>query len=193
MGVVGAINSLNPLYAIAKGGLETYRAAEKGDFEAAGEKGVVTAIVTAVTVVGVIQGLSSLGGSASEMGAASAARGPAATRELAQQIANVERFPMNHRRTVSVLETAEGPTLVAGGATDLSASQIAAAQKMGLTPVSPMPGFHAEKTVITGAGELGLTPTKGVTTNIICPGAAGCRSFIEGLGGRVTGDFTYEF
>ncbi|MCK6592101.1 MAG: hypothetical protein L6Q76_31495, partial [Polyangiaceae bacterium] len=31
MGVVGAINSLNPLYAIARGGLETYRAAEKGD------------------------------------------------------------------------------------------------------------------------------------------------------------------
>jgi hypothetical protein len=62
MGVVGAINSLNPLYAIAKGGLETYLAVERGDFEAAGEKGVVTAIVTAVTVVGVIQGLSSLSG-----------------------------------------------------------------------------------------------------------------------------------
>ncbi|NUQ73530.1 MAG: type IV secretion protein Rhs [Polyangiaceae bacterium] len=62
MGVVGAINSLNPLYAIAKGGLETYGAAQKGDFEAAGEKGVVTAILSAVTVVGVVQGLSALGG-----------------------------------------------------------------------------------------------------------------------------------
>jgi hypothetical protein len=89
MGVVGAINSLNPLYAIAKGALETYGAAEKGDFEAAGEKGVVTAIVTAVTVVGVIQGLGSLGGKppsgsgaasgagSAEAGAANAAKGTA--------------------------------------------------------------------------------------------------------------------
>jgi hypothetical protein len=90
MGVVGAINSLNPLYAIARGALETYRAAERGDFEAAGEKGVVTAIVTAVTVVGVVQGLSSLGGKppygsgaalragAAETGAAGATQGGSA-------------------------------------------------------------------------------------------------------------------
>jgi len=58
---------------------------------------------------------------------------------------SVERLPMNFRRTVTVLETAEGPTLVAGGASDLSAAQIAAARRLGLTPTSPMPGFHAEK------------------------------------------------
>jgi RHS repeat-associated protein len=119
------------------------------------------------------------------------AGGPAATRELAQQIANVERFPMNFKRTVAVVETAEGPTLVAGGATDLSAAQTALAQKLGLTPVRPMPGVHAEETVIFGAGELGLTPTRGVTTNTICPGR--CTPFIEGLGGRVTGTRTFEF
>jgi RHS repeat-associated protein len=97
MGVIGAINSLNPLYAIIKGGAETYRAAAKGDFEAAGEKGVVTAIITAVTVVGVIQGLSSLGGKppsgsgaasgagAAEAGAASTARGAAPGLRTAEQ------------------------------------------------------------------------------------------------------------
>jgi hypothetical protein len=133
------------------------------------------------------------GANALARGESLAPRGPAATRELAQQIANVERFPMNFRRTVTVVETAEGPTLVAGGASDLSAAQVAAAQRLGLTPTSPLPGFHAEKTAIAGAGELGLNPTRGATSNIICSGPGGCRSFIEGLGGRITGDFTYEF
>jgi hypothetical protein len=32
MGVVGAINSLNPLYAIIRGGAETYLAIAKGDY-----------------------------------------------------------------------------------------------------------------------------------------------------------------
>jgi hypothetical protein len=87
MGVLGAINSLNPLYAIAKGALETYRAAEKGDFEAAGEKGVVTAIVTAVTAVGVIQGLGSLPGKPSGSGGA-APLGDLSSTEI-NQIQNV--------------------------------------------------------------------------------------------------------
>jgi hypothetical protein len=56
-----------------------------------------------------------------------------------------------------------------------------------------LPGFHAEKTAIFGAGERGLTPTRGVTTNIICEGPGGCGPFIRDLGGNVTGKFTYEF
>jgi hypothetical protein len=131
------------------------------------------------------------GANALARGGAFAARGPAATRELAQQIAAIERFPMNVKRTVAVVETAEGPTLVAGGATDLSAAQTALAQKLGLTPARPMPGMHAEETAIFGAGELSLTPTRGVATNAICPGR--CAPFIEGLGGRVTGKRTFEF
>jgi hypothetical protein len=99
---------------------------------------------------------------------------------------------MNVNRTITVLETAEGPTLVAGGASDLSAAQIAAARRLGLTPVPQMPGFHAEKTAIAGAGELGLTPTRGATSTIICGGPGGCATFLEGLGARV-GKYTYEF
>lgn len=121
------------------------------------------------------------------------ARGPAATRELATEIANVETLPMNVKRTVVVIETAEGPTIVAGGASDLSAAQIAAARAKGLTPVPAMPGAHAEVTGVFGAGELGLTPTRGVTTNVICSGPGGCRSFIEQLGGRVTSKRSFEF
>jgi RHS repeat-associated protein len=129
---------------------------------------------------------------AGRAGIAAAARGPAATRQLAQQIANVERIPMRFNRTVTVLETAEGPTLVAGGASDLSAAQIAAARRLGLTPTSPLRGLHAEKTAIAGAGELGLTPTKGATSTIICSGPGGCAGFLEGLGAKV-GKYTYEF
>jgi hypothetical protein len=69
------------------------------------------------------------------LGAGAIAEGPAATLELAQEIANVESYLMRFRRTISLLETAEGPTLVAGGGTDLSAAQIAMARQLGLTPV----------------------------------------------------------
>lgn len=100
---------------------------------------------------------------------------------------------MSFKRTVTVLETAEGPTLVAGGASDLSAAQIDAARGLGLSPTPPMPGFHAERTAIAGAGATGLTPARGATRNVICTGPGGCRPFIEKLGGRIAADFTYEF
>ncbi len=115
-------------------------------------------------------------------GAATIARGPAATLQLAQQIAT------HPRQTIAVMETLEGPTLVAGGVRDLSAAQQALATGRGLTPVA-LEGFHAEKTLIHAAGELGLTPTRGVATNLICGGPGGCRTFLEGLGGVVEGRY----
>jgi len=122
MGVVGAINSLNPLYAIIRGGAETYLAIAKGDYEAAGEKGVVTAIITAVTVVGVIQGLSSLGGrppagsgaasEAAEAGAANAARAELVGALRARVL---ERAGFSGRGTPIVVDNSIGanPTKVA--------------------------------------------------------------------------------
>jgi hypothetical protein len=92
-----------------------------------------------------------------------------------------------------LVETRQGPTLVAGGASDLSAAQVQLARKLGLTQVSPMIGVHAEPTALFGAGELGLTPTRGVTTNKICSVPGGCAELIERLGGRVTGKYTFEF
>src|SRR4029079_59224 len=49
---LGALNAVNPLYAIAKGGADTYLAVERGDFRAAGRAGAQTAILGAVTVLG---------------------------------------------------------------------------------------------------------------------------------------------
>ena len=121
------------------------------------------------------------------------ATGPAATRELAQQIANIARYPMKFKRTITLLETKEGPTLVAGGASDLSAAQTQLARELGLTPAPPLPGVHAEQTAIAGAGTLGLTPTRGVTTVKICSKADDCVGFIQRMGGRVTGKYNYEF
>jgi hypothetical protein len=94
------------------------------------------------------------------------------------------------RRTVTLLATREGPTLVAGGATDLEAAQIQLALRRGLTPVAPMPGVHAELTALETAGALGLTPTRGVTTNVICPA---CRELIEQAGGQILADRIYGF
>jgi hypothetical protein len=166
-GLVGALNAVNPLYHVGRGAADTTLAIDPDDYRTAGAAGTKTMVLAAATVFGMGRGLGAAEGSAV---AAGAVRGAGATRELAQHIANVERVPMNFRRTVVLVETAEGPTLVAGGASDLSAAQIAAAQRLGLTPAPPMPGVHAEPTAIFGAGELGLTPTCGVTTSTICTG-----------------------
>ena len=112
---------------------------------------------------------------------AAEAVGPKATLDLALEIQG--STPLS-AQTVALLETAEGPTLVGGGSADLSAEQIALAQSRGLTPTS-LPGFHAEQTVINGAGELGLTPTSGVATNNICVGR--CGALIQELGGTYSG------
>ncbi|WP_437674122.1 RHS repeat domain-containing protein [Sorangium sp. So ce131] len=188
-GLFGAVNAVNPLYHIGRGGADTALAIGREDYRAAGAAGTKTLFLAAATVFGAGRGLAAVEESAI---AAGAARGPAATRALAQQIAAVERAPMNFNRTVTVLETAEGRTLVAGGASDLSAAQIAEARRLGLVPAPPMPGFHAEKTVIAGAGELGLTPTRGATSTIICSGPGGCADFLRGLGATV-GKYTYQF
>jgi hypothetical protein len=42
-GVLGAVNAVNPVYPVLAGGLETYRAASRGDYRAAGEVGATTA------------------------------------------------------------------------------------------------------------------------------------------------------
>jgi hypothetical protein len=123
------------------------------------------------------------------LGAGATAEGPAATLELAQEIANVGSYPMRFRGTISLLETAEGPTLVAGGGTDLSSAQIALAQKLGLTPITGL-GEHAEMTAISGARSLGLTPTSGVTTNNICPT---CAVKIYKMGGWLTASRNFVF
>jgi RHS repeat-associated protein len=118
-----------------------------------------------------------------------AVRGPKATQELAQEIANAAGGSLRFRRTVALVETTQGPTLVAGGASDLSAAQKALAQQRGLTVVDDLPGADAEITAISGAGRLNLTPRRGVATNRVCPT---CTEDIEGLGGRVDGRF-FEF
>ncbi|MEO7592920.1 MAG: hypothetical protein ABI134_17015 [Byssovorax sp.] len=107
-----------------------------------------------------------------------------ATLDLAMQVQG--RVPLS-AQTVTVLETAEEHTLVAGGAADLSAAQKEVAQRLGLTVVPDMPGFHAGETVINGAGQLGLTPTKGVVTNDVCP--MFCQPMIQRLGGWSRGKF----
>jgi hypothetical protein len=126
-------------------------------------------------------------GAVGAFGAGSVA--PEATLALARQIANATASPMNNLRTVALLETAEGSTLVAGGTSELSAAQTALARNLGLTVVESA-GRHAEMAAISGASQLGLTPTAGVSTNIIC---AQCAVALYNLGARLTGARTFTF
>jgi RHS repeat-associated protein len=118
------------------------------------------------------------------------AAGPEATLALARQIADAAVAPMNNLRTISLLETAEGPILVAGGTSALSGAQVTLAERLGLTVVETE-GRHAEMAAITGATRLGLTPTSGVSTNIICPQCA--AAIQQQLGGILTGARTFLF
>jgi hypothetical protein len=116
--------------------------------------------------------------------AAGGRSGPRATLDAAERIAAVGEGPP-WTRTVAVLETAEGRTLVGGGASDLSAAQKRLAQSMGFEPVPDLSGIHAEGTVLNGAGQMGLTPTTGVVTNNVCSGI--CEPMIREMGGWVQG------
>jgi hypothetical protein len=82
-GLIGAINTLNPFYAIAKGALDTYQAADRGDYRAAGSHGAVTAVVAVTTFSGIIQGLRALAGK-SPPGAGAGAAAPTETTSSAQ-------------------------------------------------------------------------------------------------------------
>ena len=66
-------------------------------------------------------------------------------------------------------------------------AQKAAAQSLGLTIAPDLPGVHAEGTVLNAAGQYGLTPTNGVSTNNVCSGV--CAPMIRDMGGWVSGKF----
>jgi hypothetical protein len=107
---------------------------------------------------------------------------PAATLQLAQQIQG--NVPLS-AQTVVILETT-GPTIVTASGSGLTAQQVAAATQLGLTPGASLgAGSHAEDAAMFTAGELGFTPTTGVSTNPIC---ASCASMMSGAasGGGLT-------
>ena len=122
-----------------------------------------------------------------EVGAldASAEAGSSAMLDMAQQIAKAGGG--GWWRTVSVMETAEGETIVGGGGSDLNIAQKELARQFGLTVAEDAPGLHAEETVLQHAMKNGLTPTRGVATNLIC--GPTCAPLIQQLGGTVSGRF----
>jgi RHS repeat-associated protein len=174
----------------------TQRLVESGGQSAGTLKDVAIDATVGAASAGLAKGMMAVGKAVVQRVAprlAPVVKGPPASRELAQSVANVEKFPMRFKRTVAVLETREGPTLVSGGASDLSMAQEEFARKLGLTPAPRMPGHHAEPTAIYGAGDLGLTPTRGATSNQICTKPGGCADTIKSFGGRLTSTYTFEF
>lgn len=88
------------------------------------------------------------------------------------------------RQTVAILETAEGPRLVAGGRRDLGLLQRFLARFAGLTPVK-LNGAHGEETLVRAAldPKLALTPEKGFVSRAVCPDCG--HSFVTGEWGRI--------
>lgn len=119
---------------------------------------------------------SPLGGTEIQSKTAPQLRGPRASYFQAKKIANVESFPANKRRTVAVMETDEGFTLVAGQP-DLTSKQKQVARLWGYTPVPDEPGLHAEGTAIAGAGAMYVVPSGGAASNKVCNDCR--RDFIE--------------
>ncbi|AUX35802.1 MULTISPECIES: RHS repeat-associated core domain-containing protein [Sorangium] len=71
-GLLGALNAVNPLYQIGRGGADTALAIDRGDYRVAGAAGVKTVILGAATVFGAGRGLGAL---AEESAAAAGAAG----------------------------------------------------------------------------------------------------------------------
>lgn len=113
----------------------------------------------------------------------SGGRGPRATLELAEIIQG--RTPLS-AKTIALLETLEGPTLVGGGESDLTAAQIALAREYGLVPTA-LEGMHAEQTVLHESVQMGYTPLRGVSTNPPCP--LRCAPLIKEWGGTIEGHY----
>ncbi|QDV48208.1 hypothetical protein Enr17x_02190 [Gimesia fumaroli] len=106
-----------------------------------------------------------------------------ATKELADEIASVG-LPRS-RQTVVLIETAEGKTIIAAGGPDLTAAQKTLARGKGLLVADDLPGFHAEMTAVATAGEKGLLPIRGVTTNKMCrDGSSSCFNQLSEMAKR---------
>jgi len=94
---VGALNAVNPLYQLARGGADAYMAAERENYRAAGAAGVKTVVLGAAAVVGAAQGVGAL----AEGAAAGGARGASAITKGAQVTEQVIREVMKDAPLVS--------------------------------------------------------------------------------------------
>jgi len=88
---IGALNAVNPLYQLARGGADAYMAAERENYRAAGAAGVKTVVLGAAAVVGTAEGAGALTG----RGAATAAGGASAAKSsiTAEIIGRLGRYP----------------------------------------------------------------------------------------------------
>ena len=87
-------------------------------------------------------------------------------------------------QTVNLTATAEGPTIVTATGRGLSVAQASLANELGLTPGTALgEGFDAEINGMYTAGQMGVTPTGGVTTNPMCPDCVGQIGEMAGQGG----------
>ena len=88
-GILGALNAVNPLYQIALGSVTTYKAAEAGDYRAAGARGAVTAVAT-VGVVATVAGAGGVAAGAGRGASTARASGGAVARDV---VVPSRRFP----------------------------------------------------------------------------------------------------
>jgi hypothetical protein len=76
--------------------------------------------------------------------------------------------PPNLPQTINVINTEGGPTIVTTGGVPLTKEQLAIADFRELVIGDFAKGFDAEPMGLYTAGRLGVVPTKGYSTNIMC-------------------------
>jgi hypothetical protein len=96
-----------------------------------------------------------------------------ATHELAEDIAKAGlkdgQVWRKDWQTVTLLETADGKTIVAAGKRDLTEAQKKRAREKGLLVAADYPEAHAEITAFVDACKRNSRPTRGVISNGMCP------------------------
>ena len=187
-GFLGVVNAVNPFYQFARAGVDSYRAAEAGDYRAAGRNGVNAAVIGATTAAAAgaaaeaaaARGAAAEGAAAAEVSEATQGVAAELTRR-AEEIHSVLHFVAQKHRTTAVLRTNRGD-IVASGVEDLRPMQ-----RQMLRPgetAAMLAGEHAEKTALHHAHAAGLSPQVIGTNWNICPA---CKRAIEESGGRLIG------
>ena len=188
-GALGAVNAVNPLYQVAKGGVDTAVSVERGDYRGAGSSGAGLLAAVIATVI-------TSGKGADAVEAVSAAEAAAAS-DTAALLARAQEvhaaLPADgiaaSMRTTAALDTMTGagqPVRVLGsGGYDLTRAQKALAGPGEVT--ASLRGAHAEVTVLRHAAINGLLPRAIATTRDICPRCAGA---LTRAGATITGPRT---
>ena len=174
---LGALNALNPLYHLAKSAVDTFAAADRGDWEAVGQGGVKTG-VAAVGAAGAVAGVVRGAVAGAEAAASGAAGTVARVEELKAAIAPAQQGRVT--MAVGLAEDALGVRKILIGTSEPMA-YIRRGVRINPQETVVSGTGHAEQNVVSHAQAQGLRLIEVGATRPICPT---CSNMIESVGAR---------